>query len=140
MLFGLTVCLLHRNQVLDILAENADNLDILAALWNNEVDITLRRLDKLLVHGFQYFQITVYNHGNRSSTVYRVALNVAYQSLIRAAVDEYFQVHQVAQLLVEQRHNTLDDDDGLRFHSDGFGQPVALEIVVGGLLDSMPLA
>ena len=140
MLFGLTVCLLHRNEVLDILAENADNLDILAALWNNEVDITLHRLDKLLVHGVQYFQITVYNHGNLSSTAYRVALNVAYQSLIRVAVDEYFQVHQVAQLLVEQRHNTLDDDDGLRFHSDDFGQPVALEIAVGGLFDSMPLA
>lgn len=64
----------------------------------------------------------------------------AYQSLIRVAVDEFFQVHQVAQLLVEQCHNTLDDDDGLRFHSDGFGQPVALEIAVGGLFDSMPLA
>ena len=44
-----------------------------------------------------------------------------------------------SQFFVEQRHDAFDDDDGFGLDVDGFGQPVALQIAVGGLLDGAPL-
>lgn len=45
------------------------------------------------------------------------------------------QVHHVAQLAVDERHDSLDYYHRLGLHMYGFGQAVADEVAVGGLLD-----
>ena len=70
------------HQTLHIAAKNIDTLHILAALRNNNVGIALSRLNKLLVHGLEHFQIAVYHHRDRTSAVDSIALNVSDQPLV----------------------------------------------------------
>ena len=69
----------------------------------------------------------------------RVALYDPDEALVGVGVNEYLQVHQLAQLLLPQRHDTLDDDYLARLHVYGLLQAVAHQVAVGGLLDGFPL-
>ena len=102
--------------------------------------MALGGLDELLVLGLEHCQIALDDHGNGTSAVDGVALDVADEALVRVGVDEYFQVHHVAQTLVDERHDALDDDDGLRLDVDGLRQSVGEYIRIGGLLDGTSLA
>ena len=113
-----------RYEAFDVLAKDGDATLVLAALWNNEVGMALGGLDELLVHGLEHCQIAIDDHGNGTSAVDGVALNVADEALVGVGVDEYLQVHHVAQTLVDERHDDLDDDHWLRLHMDGLRQSV----------------
>ena len=128
-----------RHKAFDVFAENADTLGVLATLRNDDVGITLGGLDELLVHGLEHLQITFYDHRHGAPAVDGVALNVANEPLVGVAIDKYPEIHEIAQLLVEQCHDALDDDNRLRFHMDGFRETVALYVGIGGLLDGPPL-
>ena len=127
------------HQTLDVVAQNGDASRVFAALWNDDVGKAFGGFDELFVHGFEHFQIAFDDHGDGAAAIDGVALNVADESLVGVAVDEDFEVHEVAQFFVEQRHDAFDDDDGFGLDVDGFGQPVALQIAVGGLFDGAPL-
>ena len=51
----------------------------------------------------------------------------------RIAIDEYLEVHHVAQLLVQKRHYALDDYHRFRLHMHGGSLTVAFQIGIGGL-------
>ena len=140
MFFQQAGTLLVRHDALDIFAEHADALDVLAALRNDDVGIALCGLYKLLVHGLEHLKVTVNDHRHGSATVNGVALNVADETFVRVAVDKDFKIHHLTQLLVEQRHDTLNDDYGLRLHMYGLGQAIAEKIRIGGLLYCLAVA
>lgn len=121
------------HNALDILAYNAYALQIVASLRYDDIGITLRRLNELLVHRLENFQISVNNHRHSASAVYNVALYVAYQTLVAVAIYKYLQIHHIPQLLVQKGHYALDYNHRFRFHMHRFRQSVALQIRICGL-------
>lgn len=77
-------------QSLDVVAEDADALDILTSLRDDEVSIAFGWFDKLLVHGLEDFEIPIHDHGHRTSAVDGVALDVADEALVGVAVYKDF--------------------------------------------------
>lgn len=90
MFFQQAGTLLVRHDALDIFAEHADTLDVLAALGNDDVGIALCGLYKLLVHGLEHFQIAVYHHRDRTSAIDSIALNVSDQPLVGIGIHKTF--------------------------------------------------
>ena len=90
--------------------------------------------------GFQHLAVAVQHPRDGPSAICRVALDVADQSLVGVGIDKDLEVHHVPELLVEEHHDTLDDDDRLRFDMDGLWQSVAQNIGVGRLLDGLALS
>ena len=117
-----------------------DGLLVVASLRNDEVGMAFGRLDELFVHRLQDVEITVEHHLGRSSSLDSIALDDADESLVRVGINEDFQVHEVAQLLLPQRHNTFDDDDFARLDVYRLWQSVADQVAVSGLLNALPLS
>lgn len=124
----------------DVCPHDLDGLLVLAALRNNQVGITLRRLDELFMHRLEDIAITVENHLCGAASLYRISLNNADKSLVWVSIDEDLQIHEVAQLLLPQGHNAFYDDDFARLDVDGFRQTIADEVAVSGLLDALPFS
>ena len=113
---------------------------VFASLWYNEVGVFLGWFDKLLVHGFQHLKVAVYYHFHRAAAFKHVALDVAYQTLVRVGVDEYLKIHHVAQLFVQQRHNALYYYHRARLHVYGFLQSVTKKVRVSWLFHGVAVA
>ena len=124
----------------DVGPHDLDGLLVVAALRDDEVGIALCRLDELFVHGLQDVEIAVEHHLSCAASFYCVALDDTYEALVRVGIDEYLQVHEVAQLLLPERHNAFDDDDFARLDMHRFRQAVADNVAVSGLLDALPLS
>lgn len=117
-----------------------DGLLVVATLRDNEVGIPLGWLDELFVHGLQDVTISVEHHLCRPASLNCVALNNSDKSFIWVGIYEYLQVHEVAQLLLPQRHNAFDDDDFAGLDVYRLRQTVADKVAVSGLLDAFPLS
>ena len=128
-----------RHQLLDVFAKDSYTLEVFSPLRDDKVSITLGGLDELLMHRLENFQIAVDHHRDSTSAVDSVALDIANETLVGVGVNKNLQVHKVAQLLVDERHDAFDDDDRLWFHVNGFGQSVGEYIRIGGLLDGSSL-
>lgn len=74
--------------------------------------VTLRRLE-LLVHGLQHSRQAFINYRNGTSTVDRIALDVADEAFVRSCRAQNLEVHHVAQTLLLSAMMPSDDDDGL---------------------------
>ena len=123
----------------NVCAHNLDGLLVGSALRDDEVGIAFGGLDEFFVHRLKDIKIAVENHLCGSASLYCVALYDADEPFVGVGIDEYLQVHEVAQLLLPQRHNALDDDDLAGLHMYGFWQTVADEVAVCGLLDAFSL-
>ena len=124
----------------DIGPHDLDGLLVGSALRDDEVGIAFGRLDELFVHGLQDVPIAVEHHLCGASALNRVALDDADQSFVRVGINEDFQVHEVAHLLLPERHNAFDDDDFAWLDVYRLGQSVADQVAVCGLLDALPLS
>ena len=116
-----TLPLFHRHKPLDILTKNGDALGVLSSLRDDEIGVTLGGLNELFVHGLQHLQVSVYNHRHRAASGDGISLYVANETFIGVAINKDFQVHHLPQPLIDERHDSLDDDDGLRLHMYGLG-------------------
>ena len=112
---------------------------VVATPRNDEVCKLLRGFDKLLMHGLEYLLIAVKHHIDGTSTLYHISADVADKAHVRVGINEYLQVHHVAQLLVVQGHNALQNDDGLRLYTHGFWQSVGDDIRIGRLFHGLSI-
>lgn len=85
---------------LDVSAYHRNALLVVSSLRYDDMSEALCGFDKLLVHGLENLQITVYNHLYGTSSLDDVALDVSDKALVRVAVHEDAEVHHVAQTLV----------------------------------------
>ena len=129
-----------RHQSLDVVAQDADTLQVLTSLRYDEVGEFLRRLDKLLVHGFEHREVAVEHHIHGASALHHVALYVADEPFVAVGVNKDFQVHHLAQFAVDECHDAFDNDDGLGLHVYRLLQSVGEDIRVGGLFDGLAVA
>ena len=91
------------------------------------------------MHWLQYFQIAVYNHRNRTATVYRITLNITDKALIRITINKNLEIHHITQTPVAQCHNTLNDDYRLWLYMNCLWQTIAENITIGWLFNSSSL-
>ena len=77
------------------------------------------------------------HHIHGTAAFHHIATDIAHQPDVGVGIHEDLQVHHVAQFLIVQGHDTLDDDDGLGIHMDGLLQTVTLYIGIGGLFDGL---
>lgn len=131
---------LMGHYALNVLADDAYALQIVASLRYYYVRVAFGRFYELLVHRLENLQISFHNHRHGTPAVYYVALYVAYQTFVAVAVDEYLQIHHIPQFLVQKSHYALDYNHRLWLHMHRLGQTVALQIGVSGLLDGTSLA
>ena len=124
----------------NICAHDFNGLLVVSALWDDEVSIALGRLNELFMHRFEYIKIAIKHHLCCPASLYCIALYDADKALVRVGIDKYLQVHEVAQLLLPERHNTFDDDDLAGLYMHGLGQTVTDEVTVCGLFDALSLS
>ena len=124
----------------NVCAHNLDGAHVVPTLRDDEVCIALGGLDELFMHRLEDVEIAVKHHLCGAPSLYCITLNDANETLVGVGINEYLQVHEVAQLLLPQRHNAFDDDNLARLYMHGFGQTVADEVAVSRLLDATPLS
>ena len=105
-----------------------DTRFVVATPRNNKVGKLLGRFDELVVHGLQHVLIAFKHHIDRTSTLYNIATDITNQSYIGIRIHKNLQIHHIAQLLIVQRHDALEDNNGLGFYMDSFWQTVAKHI------------
>ena len=123
----------------DVELHHGDGAGVIAAVGDDDVGKLLGGLDEFVVHGLEHVAILVDEHLQRMATLGDVALQHTQETLVGPGIDKYLEVHQVAQTLVVEHHDALDDDDLARVDADGLLQTRAGDVRVGGLVDGPPL-
>ena len=100
------------------------------ALGNDDVGVLAARLDEGDVHGPHRAQVLADDRFQAALALLEVALQPADEAQVAVGVDEDLDVHQVAQGLLAEDQDALDDDDLGRLLEHALGQPgVGGEIV-----------
>ena len=123
----------------DVGLEYVDGLVFGASLGDDEVGMAFGGFDELLVHGFQYLDVSFDDHFGGASALDGVAPDVADKAHVGIRVNIDFQVHKVAQVLAVQCHDTLYDNHLAGFYVYGLLHTVGGDVVVGGLLYGLAL-
>lgn len=110
---------------------------VVASPGDDEIGILLRRFDELVVHRLEHLFVALQHLVNGSSTLHDIAADISDKTDVGISLYEDFQVHHIAQLLMVQRHDTLEDDDGFGFHMNSLRKAVGDDIRILGLLDSL---
>ena len=100
---------------------------------NYHVGVLLRRLHEFVVHGLHRADILVDHRLHAAPAVAHVAQNAACEAYIGVGIHKYLYIHQVAQLLVLEDQDSVDD-----YHLGGFhGHRLVRAIVVDERIDGM---
>ena len=79
------------------------------------------------------------HHINGTSALHHITTDVTDQAHIAVGIHIDLQIHHVAQLLMVQRHDALQDDNRLRLNMNRFWQTIRKHIGIGGLFHSLAI-
>ena len=134
-LSGTSAVLLPFDKRADVLNQHGYSHRVEPAFGDDDVGILFRRLDELLVHGFHGRRVLRNDRLHRTSAVADVAQDAPGQPDVGIGIDEDLDVHQVAQLLVLEDQNAVDDDHFRRFDIHGLGHPVVVDERIDRMFD-----
>ena len=83
----------------------------LSALRDDHVGTALARLYKLLVHRFYGRQVLRYNAVQGTAALFYIAQDPAENPHVRIGIDKDFDVHQIAEILLNEEENALEHDN-----------------------------
>jgi len=120
-----------------------DHLDgdrVVSTARHDYIRIPFARLDKLAMHRLNCRQILLDDFIERPAAHVNVALDPADQSDVGIGIHEHFHVAQIADPLVNEEKNSVDDHNVSGLDSGALGPPKVGDEIVFRLLDRIPVA
>ena len=107
------------------------------ATRQDDVSGALGGFDELLVHRFHKGLVVSQHILPGTATLGDVAADDTHQALVTVGVDKHLDVHALAQFLVDQHHDALNDDDLGGMHIDDLLRTGAGDIGIDGHGDGL---
>jgi uncharacterized protein len=105
---------------------------VVSAFRNNQISDSFGGLDELEVHRPNRPVVLIPNRFEGAAPLLDVATNPPKNADVGVGIDEQLHVEEIAQRLLDEDEDALDDDDRCRLHFAGFfGTAVVFEIVDG---------
>lgn len=117
---------------LDAVDDHFERDQILAALEHDEISIFFARLNELLVHGLDRCKILAKHGIEASPALCNVAADAADKADISVRIHKDLDIHLIAQGVVLEDQDTLDQNDLARLDRNGFARAGIGRIVVDG--------
>ena len=110
---------------------------VLSALRDDHVGTALARLYELLVHRFYGRQVLRHNAVQGTAALFYIAQDPAENPHVRIGIDKDFDVHQIAEILLNEEENALEHDNRGRMDQNRFIRAVMHGIIVNRHLDGL---
>ncbi|KGT72715.1 hypothetical protein MA20_48630 [Bradyrhizobium japonicum] len=102
--------LCFSSRILRIFVDNRSSATRLSALRHDDIGVSFGWLDKLQMHWTHNGQILVYHRIKGASPLFNIALDPADNTDIGIGVDEYLDVHQIANARILQNQHAFQNN------------------------------
>ena len=123
----------------NVLDEHRHSHRVETTLGDDDIGIAFRWLDKLLVHRLHRSGVLRDDRLHRSSSLTHIAQDASCQAHIGIGIDKDLDIQDVAQLLILENEDSVDDDNLRRLDSQSLLRAVVLHKRVGWAIDRLTL-
>jgi len=125
---------------LDLSDDHFDRDRVVTSSRHDHVGVPLARLDELQMHRLHGREILLDHVVERASAYMRVALDAPDEPHIGLGIDEHLHIAQLAQPLIDEQQNPVDDDDIGRLDARVLARPEVRDEIIFRLVDRVPRA
>ena len=122
-------------QFVDLGLDQVDGDLVVATLGEDDVGVALGGIDEFQVHRPHALEVLVHHAVHRSAALDDVATRAADEAHLRIGIDEPFDVHDHAQLGVDEDGNALEHDHEMVADQAVLSQPAVLAVDVYRLFE-----
>jgi len=122
---------------LDLSDDHFDRDRVVTSPRHDHVGVPLARLDELQMHRLHGREVLLYHVVERASAYMRVALDAPDEPHIGLSIDEHLHIAQLAQPLINEQQNSVDNDHIRRLDARVLARAEVRHEIVFRLVDGL---